>query len=84
MTELSASRSSHTSAAIEGGAIPLGQPSMKNRKCWLQLGKKNHLQDSAQLEPEQRTTSQAMTANADPERTLEPCLQRVMTSTLWW
>lgn len=39
MTEITAGESSHTSAAIEAGAIPLGQPSMENKECWLQLEK---------------------------------------------
>lgn len=33
MTEITAG------GAIEGGAIPLGQPSMENKECWLQLEK---------------------------------------------
>lgn len=39
------------------------------------------LQDYAQQEPGQRATSHAMTANTDPEGTLEPRLQQVVSST---
>lgn len=89
MTEKSADRSSHTSTATEGGATHPGQPSMENKtnkqKKLAAIRKKSlmHcLQDSAQLVPGQGVARHAMTANVDPLRTLEPCLQRVVKSTL--
>lgn len=82
MAEKSAGRSGHTSVAIEGGAFPLGQPSIKKnkKKMLARIRKKksaHRLQESVSWNQSRYAASHAMKANADPEKTQEPPFQ-------WW